>query len=171
MVWQRVIPFLSGDRKVRIKRDELVVPTIILLFSFSYWIQVKGQTRVVVLIPYGALVAITILSVLVIGRDAVGRYAELAKSTKHMSILNGIRDFVSMHRKELGLVAISIGYFLVLSRLGFTLDNVLFLLAAFSITGLNWRQKILYTVLTSLVLFGAADLMQLNVPHMPWFLR
>jgi hypothetical protein len=137
---------------------------------------VKGQPRVVVLIPYGLIVLILGILGVVIFRDVIsrkqvqhglseksGRQQKVDSATKKLAywLLNNKRQF--------GLLLLSFVYYIAFEKIGFTLANVVFLILAFPMSGVGWKRSVIYTLAMVLILYTTAELMQMNVPRAPWF--
>lgn len=159
-----------------IRWKELIVPGIVFFFAIYYGLQVKGQTRAVVMIPYGVIVLLLGLIAVVIWREAIvkdkvraGSGEQISSTHRAYSLKERAVGWVLGYKRELGLTFLSIGYYVGFEIIGFTLDNVIFLMLSFSILGLNWKRSVIYTFFTAIAIYLSASLMQLNVPAAPWF--
>ena len=154
------------------RHGEWVVPALAALLALTYWWQVRGQDRVVVLLPNVLVLLVLLLAVVVVWREAVQTRSGPDDGRKGALSLAGVRQrlgaWIADHRRELSLVALSVAYYVLFERLGFHLANLLFLTLAFLAMGLDWRRTAGYAVGVSFVVYVSAYLLQLNVPPAPW---
>ncbi|MBO8141115.1 MAG: tripartite tricarboxylate transporter TctB family protein [Firmicutes bacterium] len=155
---------------------ELIVPALTLGVAMAYWLQVRGQARTVVLVPLGVIVLLAALCLAVVWREsrkapdraADRRTPQAAPGARSGSLPEQAAAWVKRHRREIGLVALCLGYYAAFQRLGFHIANLLFLWLAFPNSGLRWTQAIVYGTLTAVALYAVTELVQLNVPTVPW---
>ena len=155
----------------RIQLKELIVPAIVLAFVVSYWIQVRGQSRAVVLIPYGTIWLILILIAVVIFTQAASKADKKEVPGQSAERPVPFQQWISNHKRELGLIVLSIAYCFIFYPLGFTVSNLVFLLLAFPVAGLRPKQSVIYGCVTTAVMYAVSEILQLNAPQFPWFLR
>jgi hypothetical protein len=163
-----------------IRWKELIAPGIMLLAILFYWVQVRGQARAVVLIPYGVIVLLLVLIALVIWEQALIKGKRKGKDhPKEIKIrspeVQGMKErlgkWLLAYKREFIFILLSIGYYFAFIHLGFTLANILFLILAFLTTGLKWKPLFWCTVITVVIFYMTSSLMQLDAPELPWFLR
>lgn len=155
----------------RIHWNEFIVPAIALAFAISYWIQVKGQSRAVVMVPYIFIALICVLIVGVILNNAVSKADPKDAPQEPAKVHGTFQHWVFSQKKELGLIVLSIAYYFAFDPLGFTGSNLLFLLLAFRVAGVQPKKTVIYSCVTTAVMYVVSELLQLNAPQFPWFLR
>ena len=155
----------------RVRWQELIVPGIIVLFVISYWIQVRGQSRAVIIIPYGTMWLVLLLTAIVIYAHLFRKGAREEKNGPDTKAVPRLKDGLLAYKRESGLIALSVGYYFAFDPLGFTGSNLIFLLLGFRVAGLKTTKSIVYSLITTAILFGTSTLLQLDAPNIPWFLR
>jgi hypothetical protein len=133
----------------------LFVPLLIGSLSLAYWLQIAGQRRAVVLVPSGILVLGAILLVIVVVREILAPDPVLKLSWRELV-------------RPVGLVVLSLGYWLSFGTLGFTISNVLFLFLTFMLMGGDWRRGVALAALGSMVFYALAVVMDFNTPPPFW---
>ena len=155
-----------------IRYGELVVPGLAVLISGLYWWQVRGQDWVVVLVPH-TLAALTVATACVLAwQEAVARQGAAggagAGRTPSVSLGESLALWVRGHWKELALIGLAVAYYLLLRRVGFHLDNLLFVLVSMLLLGVPGRKAAGYALAVTVVVYGLTYLLQVNVPGFPW---
>ncbi len=144
-----------------IRREELLVPILVFLFSISYISQVWGAPRVVILWPYIVMVSLLICTAGVMIEGLAGSWRqEGAKDTSGAGIL------ALLHKgfKPLVITGTTICYLAAIEHLGFTLSNFLYLMIL--LWALGTRRSWVITVI-SLVIIIILHLVMINFLQMP----
>lgn len=155
----------------RIQWNELIVPAMVFVFAFSFWIQVRGQSRAVVIVPYIIIALILILIGFVIFSHAVSKAEKKDLSEGPARLFVMFQHWFFSQKRELALIALSIAYCFLFDPFGFTGSNFIFLMLAFPIAGLKLKKSVVYGCATTVVMYAVSEILQLTAPQFPWFLR
>ena len=144
---------------------EIVVPLIALAGCALYWLHVQDAQPVAQRVPETVIIFTVICTAIVLIRviffPAAGSSQENGSEEKASALRRG--DFI---RSSL-FILLCVGYYMVFSRLGFNLANLIFLLLAYPLAGLNITWSIFGAFSSSAVFCGLAWVMKFNVPLGP----
>lgn len=144
-----------------IRREELSVPLVVVLFSLSYIYQVWGERRVVILWPY------TVMALLILS-TAVGILQGLAGSWRQEDEKDtageGAFAWARNWAKPLIITGVTVAYLAAIAYLGFSLSNFLYLMVLF--WALGTRRLFQITGLSLLITF-ILHLVMINFFQMP----
>lgn len=147
-----------------IRWKEVLFPALALLWAAAYWSQLTDAPRAARVVPDGVMIFIVVLAVVIILRNGVvwtGRRAGVRRSPSDgVSAPGGLFGF----GRELAFIGLSVAYYVLFDYVGFHPANVIFLAIGLRVAGNPWRTVLIGTLVTSLVIFGVAEVMQFNIP-------
>ncbi|NNU79053.1 hypothetical protein HMH01_01255 [Halovulum dunhuangense] len=135
---------------------EMIVPLLVLIGCVLFWWHIQEARSVAQRVPNLVLVFTLALTLLVGVRIFV-----LGKGGKDGAAID-LKDG-TLH-KRVAFLGLCLVYYLTFQPLGFTLSNLLFLLLAYRLAGLGWRQTGFAALVSTIVFHGLALLMDFNVP-------
>jgi hypothetical protein len=144
-----------------IRREELLVPFLVVIFSISYITQVWGAPRVVVLWPYIVMALLLICTVAVVIEGLAGgwRHKDLTDASGP-----GALAWLRKGVKPLIISGVTIIYLAAFERMGFTLANLLYLMTLFWALGTR-RARVIVGI--SLIIAVVLHLAMINFLQMP----
>lgn len=151
----------------RAKAGELIVPGLVLVGCLLYWLHVQEARSVAQRVPLAVIVFTVAMTGLVVLRTVLGR--EGAAGGAEAAAGGGSRpaDRPAFLRRAL-FVALCGGYYLAMSRLGFDLANLVFLLLAYPLAGLRLVWTVPAALASSAIFHVLARVMEFNVPSGPF---
>lgn len=152
-----------GERKYKVNWGEAIVPGIALAFGMAFFLQTRDAPPAVMYWPVIAAVLTGILGILIIFRFVVGTTREaVAVAPKGMAAK--MRE-----AKKPGVVFLcSTAYLAALPYVGFSICNILFMLAVFrGLGGRKWVLNIFVALgLTIFLHLILIVLMKMNMPRL-----
>lgn len=148
---------------------QLVVPAIVLVATALFFASIREAPSVTQRVPLGVMVFILAMAVVVVVRAALEVAAQGTPDSGPRT--SGVADW----SRRGGYIALAIGYALLFQPLGFSLANVVFLVAALALAGFGEGTRpavrvvrILAVALFATAVFHALALvMNFNVPTGP----
>lgn len=150
---------MNPERR-KINPGEIVVPAVTLVFVAAYFIQVRNAPAVALYWPLTVAAALAVFWAAVVVRFVRVRQEPSGPVVKKT---------VSLIPGRVALVFFSsIGYLAAVTRLGFTLSNIAFMLVIFrGLGGRRWTRNILVALAIAIFLHVAlVVLMQLSLPRL-----
>jgi predicted secreted protein len=146
----------------RQKLGELIVPGIVLVGCLLFWLHVQDARSVARRVPSGVILFTLALTLLTLAREFVFPPKDDQNASAEPP---AGRDVLV---KRVAFVLLCIGYYAVFQWLGFNLANLVFLLLAYMLAGMTLFGAVLAAVVSSVVFYLLATVMEFNVPVGPF---